>query len=230
MSPIQTTKPITLLIDPHVLAMPIKEQGEPMVDLINQPGLLFGPSPEIPNNTDYTKMRRTVYQKLLAAQQVLPDRLQLCIYECYRSLALQEQLFNDRYTILKGLYAAWGHEQLFLETIKMVSPVVNLDGSRNIPPHSTGGAVDLYLVDHQGNIVDMGIKAADWILDVDGSISQTDSAKISKEAIKYRLIMNQALEGVGFVNYPGEYWHWSYGDRYWAYGSGQECAIYGAVV
>ena len=30
----------------------------------------------------------------------------------------------------------------------------------------------------------------------------------------------------GFVNYPTEWWHWSYGDRYWAYQTRQTNAIY----
>jgi D-alanyl-D-alanine dipeptidase len=41
--------------------------------------------------------------------------------------------------------------------------------------------------------------------------------------------MSSALTKVGFVNYPGEYWHWSYGDRYWAYHVGAKEAIYGTV-
>jgi len=33
----------------------------------------------------------------------------------------------------------------------------------------------------------------------------------------------------GFVNYPTEWWHWSYGDRYWAYATHRSAAIYGPV-
>ena len=25
------------------------------------------------------------------------------------------------------------------------------------------------------------------------------------------------MEKAGFINYPAEWWHWSYGDCYWAY-------------
>ena len=38
-----------------------------------------------------------------------------------------------------------------------------------------------------------------------------------------------ALATEGFVNYPTEYWHWSYGDRYWAYVKGEAQTIYDAV-
>ena len=34
--------------------------------------------------------------------------------------------------------------------------------------------------------------------------------------------MSRALSTAGFVNYPTEYWHWSYGDRYWAFAKRQK--------
>jgi zinc D-Ala-D-Ala dipeptidase len=39
-----------------------------------------------------------------------------------------------------------------------------------------------------------------------------------------------ALRGAGLVNYPTEWWHWSYGDRYWAMMTGATAAVYGPVV
>ena len=38
-----------------------------------------------------------------------------------------------------------------------------------------------------------------------------------------------ALRGAGLVNYPTEWWHWSYGDRYWALLTGAGHALYGPV-
>ncbi|PZS06630.1 MAG: hypothetical protein DLM55_12605 [Acidimicrobiales bacterium] len=32
-----------------------------------------------------------------------------------------------------------------------------------------------------------------------------------------------------FINYPTEWWHWSFGDRYWALLTGASVAIYGPV-
>jgi D-alanyl-D-alanine dipeptidase len=218
-----------LINDPEVLAISIKENNEPPIDLKQQTAISFGPSPEIMNNTDYTKMRKTVYDKLIKAQASLPEGLRFCIYESYRSLALQDKLFKERYQVVKRIHLDWDHEQIFKETTKLVSPVVNLDGSKNIPPHSTGAAIDIYLIDAQGNPVDMGIHPKDWMSDLDGSLSQTDSQRISYEAEKNRQIMSDALEGVGFINYPTEYWHWSYGDKYWAYHTRHKYAKYGPV-
>jgi D-alanyl-D-alanine dipeptidase len=35
------------------------------------------------------------------------------------------------------------------------------------------------------------------------------------------------LTAVGMVNYPTEWWHWSYGDRYWALRTGVPNALHG---
>lgn len=216
-----------LIADPEILAVPTIDNKEIMFDLKNQQEILLGPSPEVPNNTDYTKLRTTVYEKLKRAQSLLPEGLQFCLYEGFRSLELQRILFDTRFAKVKNQHPGWSPDQLFTETIKLVSPLINLDGSHNIPPHSTGGAIDVYLVNDRGEAINMGIHPKDWMEDMDGSLSLTRAKIISDEAKKNRGIMSKALEAVGFVNYPTEYWHWSYGDRYWAYHKQKPHAIYG---
>ena len=218
---------IVLIADPRVLSIPVIDRQEEMIDLKDQEGILFGPSPEIPNNTDYTKIRKTVYEKLLDAQALLPKDLRFCLYEGYRSLSLQKMLFDNRFRMNRQLYPQWTEEQVFDETTKMVSPITNKDGSKKIPPHSTGGAVDIYLVNKEGKYVDMGIHPEDWMKDENGTLSQTNAICISEEAKKYRRILKDVLKKVDFVNYPTEYWHWSYGDQYWAYHKGHPHALYG---
>ncbi|MFD3503864.1 M15 family metallopeptidase [Streptomyces sp. NPDC058676] len=41
------------------------------------------------------------------------------------------------------------------------------------------------------------------------------------------IILRSALTAVGMVNYPTEWWHWSFGDQYWALVSGVDHAVYG---
>jgi len=217
---------VLLIADPKILAVPVIENHEPMVNLIKHPDITYGPSPEIPNNTDYTQMRKTVYDKLKQAQSLLPKGLRFCLYESYRSLELQKTLFDARFEKVKKQHPGWSPEQQFTETTRLVSPVVNLDGSHNIPPHSTGAAIDVYLLNEKGEAINMGIHPKDWMNDMDGSLSLTSSQIISEEAKKNRRIMSNALEAVGFVNYGNEYWHWSYGDRYWAYYKHKPNAIY----
>lgn len=219
-------KPVVLIASPEVIAIPIIENHDPMVNVKDTNDLVYGPSPEVPNNIDYTKMRKTVYQKLLKAQTMLPQGLHFCLYEAYRSVSLQKKLFDTRFTELKQKHPGWSKEHLFNETTKLVSPVINIDGTKNIPPHSTGGAIDVYLLNDKNEVIDMGIHPKDWMSDTDGSLSLTASNKISDGAKFNRKIMSHALESLGFVNYPTEYWHWSYGDRYWAYHQHKNHALY----
>ncbi|MFZ4115485.1 MAG: M15 family metallopeptidase [Chthoniobacterales bacterium] len=213
--------------DPRIAVIPIHENHEPFVDVREEEKIVIGPSPEIPNNTDYYYLRRKVYEKLIEAQNLLPQGLRFSLYEGYRGLELQQRLFNDRLAIIQERHPDWSYEQQFLETHQMVAPTINLDGSQNIPSHATGGAIDVYLIDDDGKAVDMGIHPKDWLLDDDGSLSLSDSKKISNKAKKYRAIMSHALEHVGFANLATEYWHWSYGDRYWACALGKKSAFYG---
>ena len=221
---------ILLIADERILKVPIIENQEVMIDLKDQADIAYGPSPEIPDNQEYTQLRLTVYNKLKEAQKLLPQGLRFCLYEGYRSLETQKKLFEKHYKQLQDAHPEWDHERCFQETLRLVSPVINKDGSVNVPPHATGAAVDIYLIDDQGVCVDMGILVKDWLTDIHGELSVTDSNKISPQAKVYRKIMGEALEAVGFVNYFTEYWHWSYGDRYWAYHKKVIHAHYGAVL
>ena len=223
------TSEIVLIVDPRVLALPVGHSDERLVDFKQQSILAYGPSPEIPNNQDYTYVRQTVYDKLVAANRHLPNGYHFCLYEGYRSLALQKLIFDKQFLTVQQRHPDWSQHQVFQETIKLVSPVMNLDGSANMPPHAMGSAIDVYLLDDEGQVVDMGIHPKDWMTDVGGVLSMTHSTAISKDAQAHRRLMSEALATEGFVNYPTEYWHWSYGDRYWAYVKGEAQTIYDAV-
>lgn len=199
------------------------------MDLKDQSIIIFGPSPGIPNNTELYEDEKKRLRSVSKSPIFLPKGYKLCLYEAYPTLLTQEQIFSDQYNQLKSLQPAWSHAQIFQECTKLVSPVINLDGSENIPPHSTGGAIDVYLLDLNGRAVDMGIHPKDWMQDLDGTMSQTDSMKVSLKAQRHRAIMSKALSEVGFINYPTEYWHWSFGDRYWAYHTRNPKAIYGSL-
>lgn len=204
----------TLISDPKVLAVPIRDILEPMIDIRQESDIQVGPSPEIENNQNYTYMRYTVYKKLKEAQKRLPKGYRFCLYEAYRCFELQQQLFDTHLSHLQQQHPNWTLEQQFKEACKLCSPAFHLNGSQNIPPHQTGGAIDVYLINEHGDAVDMGIHPKDWMQDEDGTLSLTLSESISLQAQKHREIMNHALYSVGFINYPSEYWHWSYGDRY----------------
>lgn len=220
---------VVSIADPCVVKIPVKECNDPLVDLRRHSKIAFGPPPERPDNTCYTKMRSQVYDKLCRAQKMLPAGIHLCLYEGWRSLELQNELFQAMYHKNHEQFPHFGHEELFVETTKLVSPVILLDQTRNIPPHATGGAVDVYLIDSQGKPLDMGLLIEEWMFDIGAHLSQTLSSRINKEARENRELMSHVLSQVGFINYPNEYWHWSYGDRYWAFCTNADHAIYDCI-
>jgi D-alanyl-D-alanine dipeptidase len=119
-------------------------------------------------------------------------------------------------------------------TILLADPVVHAvrvrdNGDPLVPlpfaPHVAGAAVDLTLVDEAGNELWMGTP-------VDATPEQSAGAcwfdaEVDPTARQNRTILVKALGGAGLVNYPTEWWHWSYGDRYWALTAGAPAALHG---
>lgn len=212
---------ITLISDPKVLEIPIKENGDSLVD-IREFSELIVDHRKSPDSNSYFKLRKTLALKLIKAQKSLPNNFRFLIVEGHRPLSVQKRYFDEYSKELKDLHPDWNDEKIYTETSKFVAP------PENTPPHSTGGAVDLTLVDQNNKEVDMGT-----ILNTDPEISQnacyTSAENISDESKNNRKILIDSLLAAGFVNYPTEWWHWSYGDKYWAHQSNQPFAIFGPI-
>ncbi|HAT8666474.1 M15 family metallopeptidase [Legionella pneumophila] len=207
----------------------IRENNEPLVDLKEQQELAYGPPPDTPlTQNDYTKLRKTVYEKLCLAQKQLPNGWKFRIYEGLRSLNVQKILFDEHYSKLRLKNSNKSEEELFKEASLLIAPVSFFKGGPNIPPHSTGGAVDLEVIGSNGNLIDFGMAIKDWYK-VDPDICETYSQNISAEVFQNRKILLDIMYEHDFVNYPREWWHFSYGDRLWAFLKGKQEAIYAGI-
>lgn len=203
-----TSQPV-LLSDPAVAAVPLVESHEPLVTLDGS----FGPARAL--------VRRGVAQRLAVARTLLSGGLQLWVVEGHRSIASQQAII-DRYTreVRAAHPDASSHEVERLVS-RFVSPLA-------VAPHPAGAAVDLTLVDASGQEVDMGTPI-DATPEQSGGRCYLAATDISPFARSHRRLLSTALTHAGLVNYPTEWWHWSYGDRYWALRTGAPAAIYGAV-
>lgn len=207
--------------------IPVEECGEPLVDIRAAGGLRWGPPPECPQTEpDYCWLRRGVYERLLRVQQSLPPGLHLRLYEGLRSLAIQRQLFDEEKARVAAAHPELSAREVHERATVLVSPPVHWDGMPNLPPHSTGGAVDIEIVDDAGRVIDFGMETQDWIR-VPAEFCETRYEGLPPEAKRNRLLLCEAMEAQGFVNYVREWWHYSYGDRYWAWLRGEPKAIYG---
>lgn len=209
-----------------IRAVPIVENGEPLVDLKEQTVIAYS-AKFVEDYPGCTKIRKTVYEKLCQAQKLLPDGVRFEVDEGLRSLKTQALLFDEMYKQMQKNFPQMGEKELFLETSKFVAPVKTWEGHPNVSPHSTGGAIDVILIDLDGKPVDMGINPLEPYHE---DLICTDSPFITKVARENRDAMAKALSAVGFVNYPDEFWHWSYGDRRWAHETHAPHAIYGPIL
>ncbi|GAB3136610.1 M15 family metallopeptidase [Micromonospora sonneratiae] len=209
-----------LLSDRRISAIPLGDTGEAMVDL--REIAEFRVDDRLADAAGaYAHLREGTVERLLTAQRSLPDGLRLLVVEGYRPLWLQTKYFDDYRDELRLRYPDWDAERLRVEASKYVSPP-------EVAPHSTGGTVDLTLCTPDGHELDMGT-AVNATPVQSANACFTGSPDISAEARRNRDILGTALRAAGMVNYPTEWWHWSYGDRYWALSTGADQTRYGPI-
>jgi D-alanyl-D-alanine dipeptidase len=198
-----------LLSDPRVHAIPLRESCEPLVAL----GASYGDARAL--------VRAGLADRLAIAHDLLPCGVHLKVVEGHRPMAEQRAII-DRYTRqLRVSQPEASDDELYHLSSRFVAPV-------DVAPHVAGAAIDLTLVDSRGEELDLGTC-------IDATPEESDGRcwfaadTISADARAYRAVLARVLGAAGLVNYPTEWWHWSYGDRYWALVTGADAALYGPV-
>ncbi|MBC2931829.1 M15 family metallopeptidase [Nocardioides sp. zg-1228] len=198
---------VILLSDPRVAAVPVRESGEPLVRL----DASFGPA--------RARVRRGLADRLAHARRDLPPGIAIRVVEGHRSVADQRSIVAAYATEVRAAHPEAGPDEVRRLTSRFVAPV-------DVAPHVAGAAVDLTLVDACGDDLDLGTP-------IDATPEQSDgacyfaAAGIGADARAHRDLLARVLGGAGLVNYPTEWWHWSFGDRYWALVTGAGAATYG---
>lgn len=211
------THGLVLLADPPIAAMPVAECGEPLCAVSEGDGLVLDTRKRDPLDA-YALVRAGVLTRLRAAQAALPEGVRLLLIEGYRPVDLQRRYFDDHAARLARGHPDWDAVRVRREASAYVSPV-------DVAPHCTGGAVDLSLCTADGEL-DLGTEVNATPED-SAEACFTASTTVDEAAAGNRHLLIAAMGSAGFVNYPTEWWHWSFGDRYWAYGSAAPAAVYG---
>ncbi|GGF31793.1 D-alanyl-D-alanine dipeptidase [Marmoricola endophyticus] len=205
--------------DPRVTSLAAVDNGEPLVD-VRDLGLHVHPD-KSQRHPDYFLLRAGVAERLGQARRLLPEPYGLLIIEGYRPFAVQEAAFDRHRRRLADADPSLSDHDVFMAASQYVSPPA-------VAPHVSGAAVDLTLVDESGTRLDMGTEV-DATPEESGGACYFAATSISETGRRHREVLAAALGGAGLVNYPTEWWHWSYGDRYWALVTGAPEAIYGPV-
>jgi zinc D-Ala-D-Ala dipeptidase len=163
-------------------------------------------------------VRESVAIMLSRVQSLLPRGLRLKIIDGFRSISTQKKIYSQVFNEIREKNSRWTDKQIEEEADKWVANPI-----KTIPPHTTGGAVDLTMIDENLKELDFGTSPNSISAE-----SATEISNISDGAKKNRQLMIELMSKVGFVNYPLEWWHWSYGDREWAYRKGVR-SIYGSL-
>ncbi|MBR9676996.1 M15 family metallopeptidase [Candidatus Woesearchaeota archaeon] len=198
----------------------IKECGEPLVDIKKVcPKIIVRLGPYSRPSDSKAYARLTVAKKLCQAQKHLPKGITFVVRSAWRSPKQQKTIFENIVKKFKKQNPDWTEQQIIKEAKKYVAPFNGLEASG----HICGAAIDVRLV-RNNRLVPMRSKKLTY-----QENSKTKQSKLPNHIQKNRDFLIQALTKVGLVNYPMEFWHWSYGDRQWAKKNNKKTAIYGVV-
>ncbi|NER78851.1 MAG: D-alanyl-D-alanine dipeptidase [Leptolyngbya sp. SIO1D8] len=215
--------------------IPIHECGEPLTPLPLESVSVVTPHPYQLLGAPYGDrspywLRKSVTESLLQAQKTLQSKQpgwQLQIFDAYRPIPVQQfmvdytarhlaqqqgQDFNQlsepaQQSILAEVYQFWA------------APSHN---PNTPPPHSTGAAVDLTVVDEKGQPVDMGSPIDEVSPRSHPDYFQNSLDLKSQKFHHHRCQLCRVLVAAGFKQHPNEWWHFSQGDQLWAWLSKDE--------
>lgn len=212
-----------------LFAIGIEECGEPLVTITDKVEVTIRIAERRKLFSDETLYaRKGVITGLeLSTRQLQTQQLgyKLCIYDAFRPIEYQQRRFEQEYADVQKNNPDWTPEQVRAETfIRVFPPSWDL---RTPPAHSTGGALDLTIIDTDGNELDMGNKYASADKRPEYTARMyTNAEDISSDQRTNRVLLVRAMAAGGFVNFPGEWWHYSVGDREWAAYLGKSTAYY----
>lgn len=214
---------------PDVKHIKIVDNGEELVDLLQIDNPRIRHMSTISN--DYSmpyegcsKVRKGVYECLIGMLGYLPKNIGIAYQEGWRPLSVQKKYFDEKFLSLLLKYK--DDEVAYSETSKYVSPFIE-----NVPTHCTGAAIDmtLFLISETGEISLMNLGMFDTIYGQNNH-EETFSENVTDEQLRNRMMLLTAAIKGGFVNYGYEWWHYSYGDKPWAFVKHKKNALYGLAV
>jgi D-alanyl-D-alanine dipeptidase len=128
-------------------------------------------------------MRPKIAEKLIQLNQYIIEKYnyRIKVFDCYRPRPAQQKLWD---IVPNPIYVAPPDE-----------------GSM----HNRGIAIDLTLVDKNGDELNMGTE-----YDFFGRAAHTDNYDLSEEVLENRALLQELLKSIGFQTIQSEWWHFSH--------------------
>lgn len=170
----------------------------------------------VPGSSPSIMVRETVAKMLKEAEAKLPEGYRFKIYDAYRPIAVQQALYD----YFRAQKAAENPDKTDEEIDAITLMCVSFPSYNVLLPslHNSGGAVDLTIVDENGEELDMGCGFDEFTDRAWANYYEPDSGFDGHNDVardNRRMLYNIMLS-VGFTNFPSEWWHFDYGDEKWA--------------
>lgn len=222
----------------------IKECGEPLVPIPLELFAIASPHPYQKLGAPYGSaspfcLRQQVLDALLQAQVQLKQthpQWQIQIFDAYRPVVVQQFMVDYVFAEVAQMQGftpenlAPEQRQAILEQVYQIWAVPSQDRATP-PPHSTGAAVDITLVDNLGQPVFMGspideISPRSLPNHFAGIAKQPDIEPLERDranqAHQHRQLLRDVMLSAGFQRHPAEWWHFCLGDQMWAWLTNQQ--------
>lgn len=154
-------------------------------------------------------VRASVAERLRHAQSLLPDGMRLIVFDGYRSVAVQQALYDQFLSELRLLQPDWDDVQLREETEQYVS--LPSTDPMCPSPHLTGGAVDVAII-RDNHMIEFGTpfdhgteRSALRYFENDAHVMTAMDA----EARDNRRLLYGIMHDAGFEGFEHEWWHFN---------------------
>ncbi len=211
----------------------IQECGEPLVAIPLAKFAVVSPHPYAALGAPYGQfspyfLRQTVVEKLLQAQTHLQTQKlgwQLQIFDAYRPISVQQFMVDHTFAQLANAAGLNPQNLDESERSRLQAQVLKFwaapsPNPHTPPPHSTGAAVDLTLIDSGGTVVNMGSDIDEISPRSYPDHFASDPNPNASQYYQNRQLLSNAMSAAGFSQHPNEWWHFSWGDQLWAYQKG----------
>jgi D-alanyl-D-alanine dipeptidase len=170
-------------------------------------------------------LREGVLQQLIIAQNFLQQKYpqrKILIFDAYRPVEVQQFMvdYNFRETAKsQGYSLPLLSEEKKAEILAQVYQfwAVPSHDRATPPPHSTGAALDITLVDENNQIIEMGSPIDEISPRSYPNHFANSSEPREKQYHQNRELLKEIMVEAGFQQHPNEWWHFCFGDQMWAW-------------
>jgi D-alanyl-D-alanine dipeptidase len=203
----------------------IIENNDPLVDLGDYP---FVVEPvyyqQGHSHMPQVQLRKGVADRLALIQQSFAGKYRFKVWDGYRPRSVQDAIYNAYHNEVAAAHPEWSEQQINQQVETFVTKASE---QKRIPPHATGAAIDLTLVDAKGQELNMGTAFDSFSPEAASMYYEEDT--LDNQVRDNRRLLRGAMVDAGFRADDDEWWHFDYGNQIWASVLAQPHAFYGEI-